>query len=99
MIHHSTFCTMLSTDSVKVKKGSALAPTFSAAMPTTREVTTICRTLKFSEKMSSRSEESRPRTLAGPTLERKSRKLTETPGAPASADPWYVIYTDEWQCL
>src|SRR5699024_7554903 len=92
MIHHSTFCTMLSTDSVKFRNGSALAPTFSAAMPTTREMTTICSTLKSSETLSSRNEDSRPRKLAGTTPERKSSQLPELPGAPACSDPMEVFW-------
>src|SRR6476620_11706920 len=69
MIHHSTFCTMASSDALNCRNGSALAPTFSAAMPIAAATTSNCSTLKLSDVLAAPSVRVvfafRPRKLLG----------------------------------
>lgn len=47
MIHQSTFCTIDSAARLNARNGSALSPSFSAAMPMAADTTTNCSTLKL----------------------------------------------------
>ena len=84
MIHHSTFCTIASSERMTSRKGLAGSPTFSAAMPTTMEITRICRMLKLAaasiapESVSSASTP-RPRKFTG-TID--CRKPSQEPSVP-----------------
>ena len=72
-----------SAEALKARNGSAERPAFSAAIPMTSEMTTICSTLKPSDTLSPRAEASIPRKFAGSSPVRKSTQLPDRPGASA----------------
>ena len=88
MTHHSTFCTIASTERVKDTKGSAAAPTLSAAIPTAAEITMSCRTLNEAPS----AEVSRPRKFAGTRPSRKSHQEPVVGGGAAA-----VVSTELWR--
>ena len=68
-----------------------MLPARSAAMPITKEITTICSTLKPSETPSPRKEASIPRKFEGSRPVRKSTQLPVRPGASACSAPMEVF--------
>ena len=87
MIHQTTFCTTASAARTTARKGSAGAPTLSAAMPTAAETTSTCSTLKPREVWTvsgstTEEETCRPRKLAGT---RPVRKPSHEPCVPVYA--------------